>query len=338
MEAEQTNKPQELVWGIGISTWRLTYEKGTFSFEYPLLTQAVEISLDDRTMAIELRPRATDTRVEFDALTACHVEGAIEVEIEKNITERKQAEEALKKSEALLRSIVSASPVGIALETTGRAIIWVNDAMARNSGYSSKELEGRSARIFYASDEEFARVGEIVHSEAGHGGISVTETRFLGKDGQARDVQLTAAPVDARDASAGIVFAVADITERKRAEEELQKAHRRLSDIIDFLPDATFVIDREKRVVAWNKAIEEMTGLKKEEILGKGDYAYAVPFYGKPRPIVIDLVFERNEEMEKTYDHVQRAGQQAFRRGLRTEDIPRKGRLSLCHRIASLRP
>jgi very-short-patch-repair endonuclease len=80
MEAEQTSKPQELVWGIGISTWRLSYEKGTFSFEYPLVTQAVEISLDDKTMAIELRPRATDTRVEFDALTACHVEGAIEVE------------------------------------------------------------------------------------------------------------------------------------------------------------------------------------------------------------------------------------------------------------------
>lgn len=80
MEAEQTSKPQELVWGIGISTWRLSYERGTFSFEYPLLTQAIEISLDDRTMAIELRPRATDTRVEFDALTACHVEGAIEVE------------------------------------------------------------------------------------------------------------------------------------------------------------------------------------------------------------------------------------------------------------------
>ena len=136
----------------------------------------------------------------------------------------------------------------------------------------------------------------------------MTETEFLRKDGQMVDVQLTAAPVDARDASAGIVFLVANITERKRAEEELQKAHQRLSDIIDFLPDATFVIDREKRVVAWNKAIEEMTGVKKEEILGKGDYAYAVPFYGEPRPITIDLLFERNEEMEKTYGHVQREG------------------------------
>jgi hypothetical protein len=47
---------------------------------YPLLTQAIEVSLDDKTMAIELRPRATETRVEFDAITACHVEGAIEVE------------------------------------------------------------------------------------------------------------------------------------------------------------------------------------------------------------------------------------------------------------------
>ncbi|HTV06002.1 MAG TPA: AAA domain-containing protein [Acidobacteriaceae bacterium] len=80
IEAEQTNKPQELVWGIGISTWRLAHEKGKFSFEYPLLTQAIEISLDDKSMAIELRPRATDTQVEFDAITACHVEGAIEVE------------------------------------------------------------------------------------------------------------------------------------------------------------------------------------------------------------------------------------------------------------------
>ncbi len=80
IEAEQTNKPQELVWGIGISTWRLAYEKGKFSYEYPLLTQAIEISLDEKSMAIELRPRATDTQVEFDAITACHVEGAIEAE------------------------------------------------------------------------------------------------------------------------------------------------------------------------------------------------------------------------------------------------------------------
>ena len=140
-----------------------------------------------------------------------------------DITERKQVEEALKKSEALLRSVVSASPVGIALDTAERVIVWVNDAMARISGYTSEELEGRSARLFYASDEEFARVGEIIRNEVSAGRAVVTETRFLGKDGQVVDVQLTAAPVDARDVSAGIVFVVADITGRKRAEEECKE-------------------------------------------------------------------------------------------------------------------
>jgi len=79
--------------------------------------------------------------------------------------------------------------------------------------------------------------------------------------------------------------------------ENNHNIEERLFDIIEFLPDATFVIDADKKVVAWNKAIEEMTGVSKEEMIGKGDYAYAEPFYGKKRPILIDLIFDKNEEM-----------------------------------------
>jgi PAS domain S-box-containing protein len=93
-----------------------------------------------------------------------------------------------------------------------------------------------------------------------------------------------------------------NITMRRRAEEALKAAHQQLMDIIEFLPDATFVIDLEKRVIAWNKAIEEMTGVKKEDMLGKGDYAYAVPFYGKPRPLTIDLALEWDAERAGQYD------------------------------------
>ncbi len=80
MEAEQTSKPQELIWGVGVSSWELEAEKEKIPFEYPLLTQTMEITIDDQTMAIDLRPRATDTRVELDAFVACQVVGAIEVE------------------------------------------------------------------------------------------------------------------------------------------------------------------------------------------------------------------------------------------------------------------
>jgi hypothetical protein len=80
MEAEQTSKPQELIWSIGVASWQLASDKKQISFEYPLLTQALEIAIDDQTMAIELRPRAIDTRVELDAFVACRVVGAIEIE------------------------------------------------------------------------------------------------------------------------------------------------------------------------------------------------------------------------------------------------------------------
>lgn len=88
---------------------------------------------------------------------------------------------------------------------------------------------------------------------------------------------------------------------RKRAEMALRMSERRLSDIINFLPDATFAIDREGRVIAWNRSIEEMTGVPGEEMLGRGDYEYALPFYGERRPILIDLIFESSDEIAKRY-------------------------------------
>jgi very-short-patch-repair endonuclease len=80
LEAEETAKPQEFVCGIGIAYWQLQFDGLSIPFEYPLLTQAVEISLDDRTLALEVRPRATDTNVELDAFIACQVRGAADVE------------------------------------------------------------------------------------------------------------------------------------------------------------------------------------------------------------------------------------------------------------------
>ena len=79
-----------------------------------------------------------------------------------------------------------------------------------------------------------------------------------------------------------------------------------LFDIIEYLPDATFIVDRQQRVIAWNKAAEKLTGIPKEAILGKGDYAYAVPFYGVARPILIDLVFHPHLKLEDRYSSIKK--------------------------------
>ena len=103
-----------------------------------------------------------------------------------------------------------------------------------------------------------------------------------------------------------------ETSERKRANEALRKAYQRLEDIIDFLPDATFVIDQKKEVIAWNRAIEQMTGVRKKDIIGKGDYAYAVPFYGEKRPILIDLVMSGKGAVEEKYDFVEKKGKGVY--------------------------
>jgi len=97
-----------------------------------------------------------------------------------------------------------------------------------------------------------------------------------------------------------------DITKRVYAEKRLQYIHQQLLDIIERLPDAVFVIDQDKRVIYWNKAIEEMTGVKKDEIIGKGDYEYAIPFYGIRRPIICDLLWQVNTEIESQYDFIEK--------------------------------
>ena len=74
-----------------------------------------------------------------------------------------------------------------------------------------------------------------------------------------------------------------------------------LAEIIDLLPDATFAINPDGTVLAWNHAIEAMTGMLREEIIGRGNYAYAVPFFGEARPILIDLIFQRLPEFEEKY-------------------------------------
>ncbi len=89
-------------------------------------------------------------------------------------------------------------------------------------------------------------------------------------------------------------------------------AAQRLAEIIDFLPDATFVIDQDKRVVAWNQACEVMTGVHKEALLGRGDYAYSEPFVGERRPILIDLVDRPLSDIEALYKWVHRDGDVVF--------------------------
>ena len=98
----------------------------------------------------------------------------------------------------------------------------------------------------------------------------------------------------------GAIETIRDITDRKRAEQEIVRTTREMEEIIDFLPDATLVIDLDGKVIAWNNAMETLTGVPAESMLGKGDYEYALPFYKERKPILIDLDLHARDRDRET--------------------------------------
>ncbi len=97
---------------------------------------------------------------------------------------------------------------------------------------------------------------------------------------------------------------IRNITARKHAETALKESEQQLASIIDFLPDATFVIDLNGRIIAWNHAAEEATGKKASEMLGKGDQQYSIPFFGERRPMLADFALHPSDPVQQAYSEV----------------------------------
>ncbi len=100
--------------------------------------------------------------------------------------------------------------------------------------------------------------------------------------------------------------------QQRQVEASIRDHERRVSDILNFLPDATFAIDTKGIIIAWNRAMERMTGIDASAILGKGNFAYSIPFYHERRPILIDLILHDNPATVVRYPFIKREGKTLF--------------------------
>lgn len=215
----------------------------------------------------------------------------------------------LQREKVFSETLITTSPVAIVTLDEDNLVKTWNPAAEKLYGYSRKEAEGRSIVELVSNEQTRPEALEI--SAMISSGKSVHSfVQRSGKNGRPLDLEMFAVPVAFAEKRIGTFVMYHDITELKSAENAILESERRLADIIDFLPDATMVIDREGKVIAWNRAIEEMTGIKSDHILGKGNYEYAIPFYGERRPILIDLVLMPREEFERgNYVKINRVGE-----------------------------
>jgi PAS domain S-box-containing protein len=221
-----------------------------------------------------------------------------------DISERRSAEEALRESEQLYRTIVETAPGMLIICDSYGKNLYVSSNCKNITGYTQEELIGKF--VWWVHEDDTPRMKALLKDTL-ENQISGHNVKFKGikKDGEIWYGSQSWEPIkDSQGTMIEFVIQVIDITDSKKMEETLKQSENRFSDIINNLPDATLVIDPNGKVIAWNKAIEEMTGVKARDMVGKGNFEYAIPFYGRRRPILIDLIFSSDEEIAKNYSGI----------------------------------
>jgi PAS domain S-box-containing protein len=221
-----------------------------------------------------------------------------------DISGRKSVEEALRESVHLYRTIVETAPGMLIIRDSHGKNLYVSSNCKNITGYTQEEFIGKF--VWWVHEDDTPRMKSLLKATL-ENQISGHNVEFKGikKDGEIWYGLQSWEPIkNSQGTMIEFVIQVIDITNRKKMEDTLKQSEHRFSDIINTLPDATLVINPNGKVIGWNKAIEEMTGVKARDMVGKGNFEYAIPFYGKRIPILIDLIFKSDEEIAKNYSGI----------------------------------
>ncbi|HEY5496969.1 MAG TPA: PAS domain S-box protein, partial [Syntrophales bacterium] len=219
------------------------------------------------------------------------------------VTDRSKA--AIRQSEELYKALAEKSIAGVYVVQDGK-FRFINSNAASYAGYTREELLDQEAGLL-VSPEDMEKVRQNARAMLLGEMSSPYEFRIITKQGETRWIMETVTSI-LHEGRPAILGNSMNITKRKQAEEALRENQSRLADIVTFLPDATLAIDKEKRIIIWNKAIEEMTGVPAAEMIGKGDHAYTIPFYGEARSQLMDLVSLDQKEIAARYPNITREG------------------------------
>ena len=189
-----------------------------------------------------------------------------------DITERKKAEEALRKAEERFRTIFeNVNDEIIYVDKYGK-IIDVNQRVEDIFGYNQSEVIGKNfAELDIFESEDAPKVIKLFR-DALKGGevVSLTELEIKHKNGNKIPVEVSTRPIKKNGELEGFLNIVRDITERKRAEEALRKSEEKYRKQFDEVIDAIFVADAETSIlIDCNRAACELVGWEKAELVGK---------------------------------------------------------------------
>jgi PAS domain S-box-containing protein len=219
---------------------------------------------------VQQRPDATRINVDV-SLSRLELYGVSYIQaIARDTTERKQAEEEKQRMSNLMQLLLESAGEGIyGIDEEGRCT-FINHAGAELLGYQPGELLGRNMHEVahhHCEDGSVYPVEEcLIFRAFQKGGQCHVDTEvFWRKDGSFFPVDYSSYPITERETITGAVVTFTDITERKRAGEQIAEQ----AALLDETRDAILVRDLEGKILYWNRGAERIYGFSREEAVGR---------------------------------------------------------------------
>ena len=199
------------------------------------------------------------------------------VGVSTDITDRKQAEEALQESEEFSLSLLANSPNPINVINPDTSIRYVNPALEKLTGFSLAELIGRKAPYPYWAEETSKKTAKDLEKGMRRKAVRLEEL-FRNKNGEQFWVEITSAPISKDGKFKYLLANWVDITDRKQAEEALRDSEEKTRKMFESVSDSISVIDLNGIIIQTNQRTVEIHGFSsKDELLGKSAFDIVAP-------------------------------------------------------------
>ena len=250
------------------------------------ITTRKQSELAQRAIQESLEARVREQAAELEAATQA---------LKREVELRQQAESALKANEQRYQSLYEHNPLMYFTLSSDGTVLSVNRFGAKQLGYDTEDLIGRSIAELFDSSEQQATLERLTACVTNPSTLWEWEAQKVRKDGTRLWVKERARAVLDHMGTTLVLVACEDITERKRAEKALEETSRLLRTLVNESALPLISLDRDGVVVSWNRAATRLFGWTEEEVLGR-----ELPYVQAGEEATADALWEKGIRGEVT--------------------------------------
>lgn len=227
-----------------------------------------------------------------------------------DISERIEAEREIRIRDAAIESATNA----IVIFDPDERLVYANRVFLSLFGARDiRDMQENHMGEFWNLTRYFTPSMEEIRREVSRSGAWNGEIRVNVGDGQSRLFQSSLTLVrDEAGMPASYIGVFMEITAQKAMEKALRTTYEKIQEAAEFMPDPTFILGRDRRVIAWNRALEVLSGVRKEEVLGSDRYREALSFLKGTMPVLVDILGLPAHDLAKNYPSVRKFGDSLY--------------------------